>query len=77
MNMILLMKIIEEETGKKITFEEVLKSSAVPGLKTMVDLNIKDIEVTYARWVKTLMSMKMEQHGMMALKKFLINLMKK
>lgn len=52
MNMVPLMKIIEEETGKKITFEEVLKYSAAPGLKTMVDLNIKDIEGTYARWVK-------------------------
>lgn len=52
MNMIPLMRIIEEETGKKITFEEVLKYSAAPGLKTMVDLNIKDIEGTYARWVK-------------------------
>lgn len=52
MNMVPLMKIIEEETGEKISFEEVLKYSAAPGLKTMVDLNIKDIEGTYARWVK-------------------------
>ena len=52
MNMLPLMKIIEEETGDKITYEEVLKYAAWPGMKTLADLNIKNIEKTYARWVK-------------------------
>lgn len=52
MNMLPLMKIIEEETGKKVIYEEILKYAAWPGMKTLADLNIKDIEKTYARWVK-------------------------
>lgn len=52
MNLVPLMKIIEEETGKKVTYDEVLKYAAAPGLKTLADLKIKDIEKTYARWVK-------------------------
>lgn len=52
MNMIPLMKIIEEETGEKITYEEVLKYAAAPGKRTLTDLKIKDVEKTYTRWVK-------------------------
>lgn len=52
MNMIPLMKIIEEETGKKITYEEVLKYVAYPGMKVMEELQVEDQEKTYARWVK-------------------------
>ena len=52
MNIVPLMKIIEEETGKKVAYEELLKHAGAPGLKTMADLKIKNIEKTYARWVK-------------------------
>ena len=52
MNIVPLMKIIEEETGKQVTYEELLKYAGSPGLKIMADLKIKDIEKTYARWVK-------------------------
>lgn len=52
MNIVPLMKIIEEETGKKVAYEELLKYAGAPGLKTMADLKIKNIEKTYARWVK-------------------------
>lgn len=52
MNMIPLMKIIEEETGKKITYEEVLKYAPYPGMKVMEELQVDDKEKTYARWVK-------------------------
>lgn len=52
MNMLPLMKIIEEETGNKVAYEEVLKYAAWPGMETLADLNIDDREKTYARWVK-------------------------
>ena len=52
MNIVPLMKIIEEETGKKVAYEELLKYAGAPCLKTMADLKIKNIEKTYARWVK-------------------------
>lgn len=52
MNIVPLMKIIEEETGKKVAYKELLKYAGAPGLKTMADLKIKNIEKTYARWVK-------------------------
>lgn len=52
MNMIPLMKIIEEETGKKVTYQEVLKFASYPGMKVMEELQVKDKEKTYARWVK-------------------------
>lgn len=52
MNMYPLMKIIKEETGEDWTFEQVLKFAAYPGMKVMEELQIKNPEVTYARWVK-------------------------
>lgn len=52
MNMYPLLKIIEEETGEKWTFEQVLPFAAYPGMKVMEELNIKDKEKTYARWVQ-------------------------
>lgn len=52
MNMIPLMKIIEEETGKKVTYQDVLKFAPYPGMKVMEELQVKDKEKTYARWVK-------------------------
>lgn len=52
MNMYPLLKIIEEETGEKWTFEQVLPFAAYPGMKVMEELNIKDKEKNYARWVQ-------------------------
>ncbi|RHM60260.1 MULTISPECIES: HAD family hydrolase [Coprobacillaceae] len=52
MNMYPLMKIIKEETGEDWTFEQVLKFAPYPGMKVMEELNIKDKEKTYARWVQ-------------------------
>ena len=52
MNMYPLMKIIKEELNEDWTFEEVLKFAAYPGMKVMEELNIKDKEKTYARWVQ-------------------------
>lgn len=52
MNMYPLMKIIKEETGEDWSFEDVLKFAAYPGMKVMEELQIKDKEKTYARWVK-------------------------
>lgn len=52
MNMYPLMKIIKEETGEDWTFEEVLKFVPYPGMKVMEELQVKDPEKTYARWVQ-------------------------
>ena len=52
MNMYPLMRIIEEELGEVWTFRQVLRFASQPGLKTMADLGIRDIEGTYARWVR-------------------------
>lgn len=52
MNMYPLMKIIKEETGEDWTFEEVLKFVPYPGMKVMEELQVKDSEKTYARWVQ-------------------------
>lgn len=52
MNMYPLMKIIKEELNEDWTFEQVCKFLAYPGMKVMEELNIKDKEKTYARWVK-------------------------
>lgn len=52
MNMIPLMKIIEEETKEHWTYEEVLKFASYPGMKVMEELGINNKEETYARWVR-------------------------
>lgn len=52
MNMYPLLRIIEEETGEKWTFEQVLPFAAYPGMKVMEELKIKDKDKTYARWVQ-------------------------
>lgn len=52
MNMYPLIKIIKEETGEDWTFEEVLKFVPYPGMKVMEELQVKDPEKTYARWVQ-------------------------
>lgn len=52
MNMYPLMRIIKEELNEDWTFEQVLKFAAYPGMKVMEELQIKDKEKTYARWVQ-------------------------
>ena len=52
MNMYPLMRIIKEELNEDWSFEDVLKFAAYPGMKVMEELNIKDKEKTYARWVQ-------------------------
>ena len=52
MNMYPLMRIIKEELNEDWTFEEVCKFLPYPGMKVMEELQIKDKETTYARWVK-------------------------
>ena len=52
MNMYPLMRIIKEETGEDWTFQQVLRFAVQPGLKTMAELGVQDIEKTYARWVE-------------------------
>lgn len=52
MNMYPLMRIIEEELGESWTYDQVLRFSAQPGLKTMDDLGIQDKDTVYARWVR-------------------------
>lgn len=52
MNMYPLMKIIKEETGEDWTFQQVLKFAPYPGMKVMEELQVKDPQRTYARWVK-------------------------
>lgn len=52
MNMYPLIRIIKEETGEDWTFQQVLRFSVQPGLKTMAELGVQDIEKTYARWVE-------------------------
>lgn len=52
MNMIPLQRIIKEELNEDWSYEEVLKFAPYPGMKVMEELNVKDKEATYARWVK-------------------------
>lgn len=51
MNMYPLLRIIQEELGESWTLDQVRPFYAQPGMKTMKDLGIRDIEKTYARWV--------------------------
>ncbi len=52
MNMYPLLQIIEEELGEKWTFDDVLKFASYPGMKVMEELQVKEPEIVYARWVK-------------------------
>lgn len=52
MNMYTLIKIIKEELNEDWTFDEVCKFLPYPGMRIMEELNIKDKENTYARWVR-------------------------
>lgn len=52
MNMYPLMQIIKEELGEDWTFEQVLRFASQPGMKTLAQLGIQDIDNVYARWVR-------------------------
>lgn len=52
MNMIPLQKIILEEKGEEWTLEEVYHFASYPGMKVMEELEVKNPEEVYARWVK-------------------------
>ena len=52
MNMIPLQKIIQEEKGENWTLEEVYHFASYPGMKVMEELEVKNPEEVYARWVK-------------------------
>jgi len=52
MNTIPLQKLIKEELGKEISYSDLLKYRAYAGKKTLELLGFKDIETSYAKWVK-------------------------
>ena len=51
-NMYPLIRIIKEELGEDWTYEQVVPFTAQPGLKTIADLGIRDVDGVYARWVR-------------------------
>ena len=52
LNMYPLIRIIKEELGEDWTYEQVVPFTAQPGLKTIADRGIKDVDGDYARWVR-------------------------
>lgn len=52
MNMYPLLRIIREELGEERTLADVVKYMAYPGMKTMEELEVKDPERVYQRWVR-------------------------
>lgn len=53
MNIIPLQKLIKEELDKDIEYDDLLKYRAYAGKKTLNLLGFKDIEKSYAKWVKS------------------------
>lgn len=51
-NMYPLIRIIKEELDEDWTYEQVVPFTAQPGLKTIADLGIRDVDGVYARWVR-------------------------
>lgn len=51
-NMYPLIQIIKEELDEDWTFEQVVPFTAQPGMKTIADLGIRDVEGVYERWVR-------------------------
>ena len=51
-NMYPLIRIIKEELDEDWTFQQVVPFTAQPGLKTIVELGIQDVDGVYARWVR-------------------------
>lgn len=52
MNLYPLIRIIKEELNEDWTFDEVKKFYALPGVKTIEVLGIKDVKNVYSRWVQ-------------------------
>lgn len=52
MNIVPLQRLIKEEKGIDIPYNELLKYTAHPGKKTLELLGFENIEVSYAKWVK-------------------------
>lgn len=52
MNMIPLLKILNEEGFKEFNYDSLLKYAAYPGMKVMTELGVNNPEVVYERWVK-------------------------
>lgn len=52
MNMIPLQRLIKQELGHDVTYDEILKYRAYPGKKVIEELGFEDIEASYALWVK-------------------------
>lgn len=52
MNMYPLMQIIKEELNQDWTFDQVIPFASQPGMKTLAQLGIRDIDNVYARWVR-------------------------
>ena len=51
-NMYPLIRIIKEELNEVWTFQQVVPFTAQPGLKTIAELGIQDVDSVYARWVR-------------------------
>lgn len=52
MNIYPLMKIVKEELGKDMTYDELTPYTSIPGLKSLEILGIEDVPTVYKRWVK-------------------------
>ena len=52
MNTIPLQRLIKEELGLEINYNDLLKYKAYAGIKTLEELGFKDIERSYSKWVK-------------------------
>lgn len=52
MNFVPLQRLVKEELGVTIEYNNLLKYKAYAGKKTLEELGIKDIEKSYSKWVK-------------------------
>lgn len=52
MNLVPLQRLIKEELGKDVIYEDLLKYKAYAGKKTLEELGFKNIEKSYEKWVR-------------------------
>lgn len=52
MNLVPLQRLIQEDLGYAVSYENLLKYRALPGKKTLEILGFADVERAYARWVR-------------------------
>lgn len=52
MNFVPLQRLVKEELGIEIRYEDLLKFKPYAGRKTLEELGFKDIEKSYSKWVK-------------------------